>query len=78
MTAGEQAQMRDVIARNQLLEEENEHLRELFRKSCERRRRQNRRLRALLKAQCTRRQKALDTARYLHGVLLANGIEVQR
>lgn len=40
--------------------------------------RENVRLRALLKGACTRRRNALDVARYLHGVLLANGIKVER
>lgn len=40
--------------------------------------RKNRRLHALLKASCTMRRRALDQARYLHGVLLAAGVKVPR
>jgi len=40
--------------------------------------RENKRLRALLKASCTRRRNSQDVARYLHGVLIANGIKVER
>jgi len=38
--------------------------------------RKNVRLHALLKAAHTRRRKAADEAAFLHGLLLANGIEV--
>jgi hypothetical protein len=52
--------MRNLVARNGVLEKENK------------------RLRATLKASCTRRQKAVDAARRLHGILLANGLKVPR
>lgn len=81
MTPTERAQIRDLVARNGILEVEVRRLKAAL--AAEKKRqpdielvRKNACLRGLLAASYTKRRKVVDEARRLHGILVSHGIEV--